>query len=72
MNDYKKWQTLGKPAVSADPQPRRKIRCACGYVILVWDANDQQCGCCEREYNCVGQLLAPRSQWGEETGEQFS
>jgi hypothetical protein len=24
---------------------------------------------CGRDYNWGGQLLAPRSQWGEETGE---
>jgi hypothetical protein len=26
---------------------------------------------CQSEYNGAGQRLAPRSQWGEETGEQF-
>jgi len=27
------------------------------------------CRSCESDYNSSGQLLAPRSQWGEETGE---
>ena len=27
------------------------------------------CPVCETEYNGSGQMLAPRSQWGEETGE---
>lgn len=45
-------------------------RCDCGARVVLhssW-ANDCHCG---REYNASGQLLAPRSQWGEETGEQF-
>lgn len=29
------------------------------------------CPSCQTEYNGAGQRLAPRSQWGEETGEQF-
>ena len=27
---------------------------------------------CNREYNLSGQMLGPRSQWGEETGENFT
>ena len=27
------------------------------------------CECCGADYNWAGQRLAPRSQWGEETGE---
>ncbi len=27
---------------------------------------------CGRDYNAFGQILAPRSQWGEETGESLS
>lgn len=38
-------------------------------VVLIssW-ANQCQCG---TEYNGFGQLLAPREQWGYETGENF-
>jgi hypothetical protein len=45
-------------------------RCSCGRTVALdssW-ANTCDCG---REYNGSGQLLAARSQWGEETGEQF-
>ena len=30
------------------------------------------CNICDADYNLDGQLLAPRSQWGEETGETAS
>ena len=43
--------------------------CECGIHIEL--DGDTVCHKCEREYNSSGQLLAPRSQWGEETSEQF-
>jgi hypothetical protein len=43
--------------------------CDCGRrVMLDGFTNSCECG---REYNHAGQVLAPRSQWGEETGEVF-
>ena len=45
------------------------IQCDCG-CILDWSPGmDAGCDRCGAEYNSGGQLLAPRSQWGEETGE---
>jgi hypothetical protein len=44
-------------------------RCGCGcgrQVTLDGFTNACDCG---RDYNMNGQLLAPRDQWGEETGE---
>jgi hypothetical protein len=46
------------------------MRCDCGqevWLYSVW-SNECDCGLC---YNGSGQQLAPRSQWGEETGERF-
>ena len=46
------------------------LKCDCGKRVNLhsgW-ANECECG---REYNGSGQLLAPREQWGEETGETF-
>ena len=44
-------------------------RCYCGRkVCLGGFTNTCDCG---REYNSSGQELAPREQWGEETGEYF-
>jgi hypothetical protein len=41
--------------------------CDCGCEVeLSGFTNTCDCG---RDYNMSGQLLAPRSQWGEETGE---
>lgn len=45
-------------------------RCDCGtYMPSNGPGRDYHCEDCEREYNSSGQQLAPRSQWGEETGE---
>ncbi len=45
-------------------------RCHCGrHVILEGFTNTCACG---RDYNSAGQELAPRAQWGEETGESLS
>lgn len=41
--------------------------CVCGeQIYLTGFTNTCNCG---REYNSFGQELAPREQWGEETGE---
>lgn len=41
--------------------------CECGREVELYGfTNTCDCG---RDYNSCGQLLAPRSQWGEETGE---
>lgn len=45
-------------------------RCVCGSTVSLGHfTNPCECG---RDYNSAGQLLAPRSQWGEETGESVS
>ncbi len=46
------------------------IRC-CG-VELVCDSFTNTCDRCGADYNFAGQQLAPRSQWGEETGEHWT
>lgn len=45
--------------------------CGCGSRIIVcWAPGaDFDCPVCHAEYNSSGQRLAPRAQWGEETGE---
>lgn len=46
------------------------IRCACRREVeLHGFTNACDCG---RDYNMSGDLLAPRSQWGEETGESVA
>ena len=45
-------------------------RCACGRLVLL-DGFTNACAC-GRDYDSSGQLLAPREQWGEETGESPS
>lgn len=43
------------------------IECDCGRKLELWAfTNTCQCG---KDYNQAGQHLAPRIQWGEETGE---
>lgn len=46
------------------------ITCRCGRS-LACPAFTNTCTC-GRDYNSAGQLLAPRVQWGEETGERVS
>lgn len=45
--------------------------CECGEEVSL-DSFTNTCGECLRDYNMSGQLLADRSQWGEETGESLS
>lgn len=46
------------------------VRCGCGEEVeLHGFTNTCECGC---DYNMSGSLLAPREQWGEETGESLS
>lgn len=48
------------------------IRCVCGAEVELYDPFLSTCDKCGRDYNGGGQLLAPRSQWGEETGESLA
>ena len=45
-------------------------RCSCGREVEL-DRFTNTCDC-GRDYNGSGQLLAPREQWGEETGETYA
>lgn len=45
-------------------------QCECGHKLSLMEfTNTCACG---RDYNSCGTLLAPREQWGEETGEHWS
>lgn len=46
-------------------------RCQCGEKVYL-DSFTNTCDRCGADYNSSGQLLAPREQWGEETGEHWS
>jgi hypothetical protein len=45
--------------------------CSCGEDVH-FNHFTNTCDNCETDYNSSGQELAPRSQWGEETGESLS
>ncbi len=45
-------------------------RCNCGAEVYL-DGFTNTCDC-GRDYNMSGQELAPREQWGEETGESYA
>lgn len=47
------------------------IRCRCGEELTLYSSWANECEVCHLEYNGSGQELAPRTQWGEETGEHF-
>jgi hypothetical protein len=48
-----------------------QAKCHCGHIIELATFTNT-CEKCGRDYNMSGQELAPRSQWGEETGESVS
>ena len=48
------------------------VRCECGAEVPCTDSFANPCNRCQREYMSGGQLLAPREQWGEETGESIA
>ena len=55
------WTRYTKPAIG---------RCHCGREVELYGfTNTCDCGA---DYNSSGQLLAPRDQWGEETGESLA
>lgn len=55
---------------SGHPTTRTEVKCACGrWVLCAGFTNTCEC---EADYNMSGTRLAPRSQWGEETGETAS
>jgi hypothetical protein len=47
------------------------IKCDCGCLLSWSPGYDETCDRCGTEYNSSGTQLAPRHQWGEETGESF-
>jgi len=48
----------------------KEIKC-CGEWMYC-EGFTNTCEVCGADYNWAGQRLAPRSQWGEETGESLS
>jgi len=60
-------------SIPSDASTRRTtkvVKCSCGqFVTCEHFTNTCECGA---DYNHAGQRLAPRSQWGEETGEHWT
>ena len=46
-------------------------KCVCGAEVE-FSHFTNTCKKCNRDYNSSGQKLAPRSQWGQETGESLA
>lgn len=44
-------------------------KCDCGQLVTLYGFTNT-CEGCGADYNSAGQFLAPRVQWGEETGER--
>lgn len=51
---------------------RRTMQILCCSTWLDCESFTNTCEHCEADYNFAGQRLAPRSQWGEETGEHWT
>lgn len=48
------------------------LECDCGEQVWLSHIMTNTCDKCGADYNLSGQRLAPRSQWGEETGESLT
>ncbi len=46
------------------------VKCGCGMEVLCVGFTNTCIGC-DTDYNFNGDMLAPREQWGEETGESW-
>ena len=46
-------------------------KCSCGEEVVLANFTNT-CDGCGADYNSSGQMLACRSQWGEETGEHWT
>ncbi len=72
----------GRPVVDEGVRVREEIvkqpaiiKCDCGARVTAHRGSwmgVHTCDRCGRDYNSAGQELAPRHQWGEETGESYS
>jgi hypothetical protein len=49
-----------------------EVRCSCGAIVEIWDCWLNVCDVCGTDYDGSGNQLAPRCQWGEETGEHYT
>ena len=58
-----------KPAHPGQTYP--VVKCPCGAEVHCDNGWSNECHDCGTEFNGYGQTLAPRSHWGEETGENF-
>lgn len=47
------------------------LECDCGCEVRL-ERFTNTCDKCNADYNTAGQRLAPREQWGEETGEHWT
>lgn len=63
--DGEAWERAQEPV-----RRPKTIRC-CEQALTLWSSWANECPHCGTEYNGDGQALAPRDQWGEETGERF-
>jgi hypothetical protein len=53
------------------PRTFTVVNCGCGREVYCYSTWANDCEGCGTEYNGGGQKLAPRSHWGEETGEAW-
>ena len=47
------------------------LPCVCGNTLEKDGSYDIECDECLREYNCFGQMLAPREQWEESDEDDY-
>lgn len=52
-------------------EKEKEITCKCGAKVQIVSSWANECQTCRIEYNGFGETLAPREDWGWETGETF-
>lgn len=69
--DTQKNTTCAECGETYTPEGRRLLTCDCGEEVELQGFTNT-CDGCGADYNWSGQRLAPREQWGWETGESAS
>ena len=71
INDVRNVRDLGIQSFFNRYKEPGELRCDCGESVYL-DGFTNTCDKCDADYNSSGQRLAPRCQWGEETGEHWA
>ena len=70
MNEIELYKRLSEEYDKGHVPKVCRILTCCGEDLILFN-NTNTCPICGADYNMSGDRLAPREQWGEETGEYW-